>query len=131
MSASLRAGLFAALVAFSCSAFAADKPYERAELADAAVKLEAQIKTDSGTITKTAAMLRREADAAFQKNDLRGGMQVLGQLVTTAPNEWPWAISGSPVRSLSTSSVSVSARSELSAMEPKSPRGPGLRPWPN
>jgi alpha-2-macroglobulin len=87
MFASFRAGLIAALVALSCAAFAADKPYQRDDLADAAVKLEAQIKTDAGTVTKSAATLKRDADAAFQKNDLRAGMQVLGQLVAVAPND--------------------------------------------
>jgi len=91
MSASLRAGLIAALVAFTCAfaftAFAADKTFQNAELDDAAIKLEAQIKTDAGTVTKSAAALKRDADAAFQKNDLRGGMLVLGQLVSTAPND--------------------------------------------
>jgi uncharacterized protein YfaS (alpha-2-macroglobulin family) len=91
MTTSLRAGLFAALIALSCAfaseGFAADKAFEQAGLADAAVKLEAQIKTDSGAVSKNAATLRREADAAFQKHDLRGGMQILGQLVTAAPND--------------------------------------------
>ena len=31
--------------------------------------------------------MRRDADAAFQKNDFRTGMTVLGQLVTVAPND--------------------------------------------
>jgi uncharacterized protein YfaS (alpha-2-macroglobulin family) len=87
MIASLRVGLIAALIAFCCPSFASDKAFERPDLADAAVKLEAQIKTDSGTVTKNAATLRREADAAFAKNDLRNGMQILGQLVTAAPND--------------------------------------------
>jgi uncharacterized protein YfaS (alpha-2-macroglobulin family) len=91
MTASVRAGLVAALIAvscaFSCAVFAADKVFEQPQLADAAVKLEAQIKADSGIVTKNAATLRREADAAFQKKDLRGGMRVLGQLVTAAPND--------------------------------------------
>ena len=34
-----------------------------------------------------SAQLRREADAAFQKNDFRGGMVLLGQLVATAPDD--------------------------------------------
>jgi uncharacterized protein YfaS (alpha-2-macroglobulin family) len=87
MLAFLRAGLIAALVAVPCHAFAAEKAFERADLADAAIKLEAQIKTDAGAVTKTAAVLRRDADAAFQKKDLRAGMQILGQLVTAAPND--------------------------------------------
>ena len=52
-----------------------------------AIKLEAQIKSDAGTVAKPAATLRRDADAAFQKNDFRAGMLVLGQLVTVAPDD--------------------------------------------
>jgi alpha-2-macroglobulin len=87
-----RAGLAAALVAFailpaSVSAFAADKAFKCGDLDDAAIKLEAQIKNDAGTVTKPAAALRRDADAAFQKNDFRTGMTVLGQIVTVAPTD--------------------------------------------
>ena len=92
MFTSVRAGLAAALVALailpaSVSAFAADKAFKRGDLDDAAIKLEAQIKNDAGTVTKPAAALRRDADAAFQKNDFRTGMTVLGQLVTVAPTD--------------------------------------------
>ena len=66
---------------------AADKAFKRSDLDDAAIKLEAQIKSDAGTVTKPAATLRRDADAAFQKNDFRTGMTVLGQLVTVAPTD--------------------------------------------
>ena len=38
-------------------------------------------------VTKTAAALRREADAAFQRNDFRTGMQILGQIVVVAPDD--------------------------------------------
>ena len=88
MRASLRVGVFAALVSFvSFSAIAADKPFQRDDLADAAIKLEAQIKQDAGTVAKPLATLRREADAAFERRDNRAGMQVLGQIVTIAPND--------------------------------------------
>ena len=84
----LRAGLTAALVfAFSISAFAADKPYHRDDLSDAAIRLEAQIKADAGPVAKPLTTLRREADAAFAKNDQRTGMQVLGKIVAIAPND--------------------------------------------
>jgi alpha-2-macroglobulin len=90
MLALIRAGVFAALVTlasvFSASqTIAADKPFERAELADSAVKLEAQIKSEAGTAGKPLAQIRRELDAAFQKNDFRNGMALLGQLVAGAP----------------------------------------------
>jgi uncharacterized protein YfaS (alpha-2-macroglobulin family) len=68
-------------------AAAADKDFSNDALADAAIKLEAQIRADAGTVTKPAATLRKDADAAIQKNDLRAGMTVLSQLVVTEPND--------------------------------------------
>ncbi|HMJ42074.1 MAG TPA: alpha-2-macroglobulin family protein, partial [Pseudolabrys sp.] len=83
-----RAGAAAALLALALMpAMAADKAYQNSELNESAIKLEAQIKTDAGTVTKQAAALRREADVAFQKNDLRTGMTVLGQAVAIAPED--------------------------------------------
>ena len=84
----VRAGLAAALVAFVFSpALAADKAFKQSGLDEAAIKLEAQIKSDAGSVSKPAATLRRDADAAFQKNDFRAGMLVLGQLVAAAPDD--------------------------------------------
>src|SRR5262249_59033419 len=49
MHAFVRAGLMAALFAlFHTLAFAADKPFHRDDLADSAIRLEAQIKKDAG-----------------------------------------------------------------------------------
>src|SRR6478672_3074918 len=88
MLASVRAGLAAALVAFSTfTAFAADKPFQRSDLADSAVRLEPQIKTESGQVAKPVATLRSEAEAAFAKRDFRSGMQTLAQAVAVAPRE--------------------------------------------
>src|SRR6266853_5839876 len=82
----VRAGLTAALVLIaSLSAIAADKPYHRDDLAEAAIRLEGQIRADAGPVTKSVATLRREADAAFARNDQRAGMQALGQIVAVAP----------------------------------------------
>src|SRR5215475_4905041 len=84
----VRAGLAAAFLAFFLSsAIAADKPLKQSGLDEAAIKLEAQIKSDAGTVTKPSAALKRDADAAFQKNDFRSGMLVLGQLVAVAPDD--------------------------------------------
>jgi uncharacterized protein YfaS (alpha-2-macroglobulin family) len=84
----VRAGLAAALLAFAgLPVLAADKAYQSKELDEAALKLEAQIKSDAGTVSKPAAQLRRDADAAFDKKDFRTGMVVLGQLVAAAPND--------------------------------------------
>src|ERR1700736_5441553 len=88
MLAFARVGLAAALFClFPILAVAADKPFQRDDLADSAIRLEAQIKKDAGAVVKPAATLRREVDAAFQRNDLRAGMQLLGQIVATAPND--------------------------------------------
>ena len=84
----LRAGLTAALVALALApAVAADKAFQRSDLDQATIMLEAQIKQDAGAVTKTVAQLRNDADAAFQRHDFRNGMVVLGQLVTIAPND--------------------------------------------
>jgi uncharacterized protein YfaS (alpha-2-macroglobulin family) len=86
MLTSVRAGLAAALIALTVlPASAADKAFKRSDLDQAAIKLEAQIKSDAGTATEPAATLRSDADAAFQKNDFPTGMLVLGRLVTVAP----------------------------------------------
>jgi alpha-2-macroglobulin len=88
MLALVRASLTAALVIFSSnSAFSADKPYHRDDLAEAAVRLEGQIKADSGTVAKPLAALRRDADTAFARNDQKGGMRILGQIVALAPGD--------------------------------------------
>jgi uncharacterized protein YfaS (alpha-2-macroglobulin family) len=85
---SARVGIVAALFCIvSFFAAAADKPFQRDDLADSAIRLEAKIKADSGTVAKPAAALKRDADAAFQKNDARTGLQVLGQIATVAPND--------------------------------------------
>ena len=47
------------LVLANASAGAVDKAFIRDDLADAVIKLEAQIKTDTGTVTKSAPQLRR------------------------------------------------------------------------
>ena len=84
----IRAGIAAALLALALiPAMAADKAFKLEMLDEAAIKLEAQIKSDTGAVNKTAATLRRDADSAFQKNDFRSGMVVLGQLVAVAPED--------------------------------------------
>src|SRR6201995_151185 len=69
------------------SALAADKSYKRDDLADAAIKLEAQIKSESGAVSKSPATLRDDADAAFKTNNFRVGMQILGQIAATTPED--------------------------------------------
>ena len=87
MRAFVRAAFAAALVLLlSVPAIAADKSFKRADLADAAIKLEAQIKAEAGQVTKPIAALRREVDAAFQRGDDRAGVQILGQIVAVAPD---------------------------------------------
>src|SRR6476661_836497 len=84
----VRTGLAAVLLALALGpAIAAEKPFKQGVLDESAIKLGTQIKSDAGTVAKPAAALRRDADAAFQKNDFRSGMLVLGQLVTVAPDD--------------------------------------------
>src|ERR1700722_8667694 len=92
MRAVFRAGFAAAFAAafltvFSLSARAADKAFQNSDLADSAIQLEAQIKSDAGPATKPVAQIRKDADAAFAKNDFRTGMTLLGQIVAAQPND--------------------------------------------
>lgn len=103
MFAPVRAGLIAALFAFAfvlpfaisppaaaqtqAAAKADDRPFSRDDLDDASVRLEAQIKTDAGQVTKPVAQLRREMDDAFKRNDFRGGLQLLQQIVSVDPDD--------------------------------------------
>ncbi len=87
MFALFRAGLVAALAVLACPATASGKAFERSDLADSLIRLEAQIRNDAGPVTRPAAQLRREAEAAFQKGDFRAGLQLLGQAVAAAPED--------------------------------------------
>ncbi|MBI5132364.1 MAG: alpha-2-macroglobulin family protein [Rhodopseudomonas palustris] len=77
--------LCTALALGSASALAADKAFKRDDLADSAIKLEAQIKSEAGAIAKPAASLRTDADAAFKRGDYRTGLQIMGQIATVDP----------------------------------------------
>ena len=61
----IRAGVAAALLAVALlAAHAAEKAFQNSDLADSAIKLEAQIKSDAGAPVKPVAQIRRDADAA-------------------------------------------------------------------
>ncbi|MBY0380709.1 MAG: alpha-2-macroglobulin family protein [Xanthobacteraceae bacterium] len=77
----------AAVLAIGTTASAADKAFRRDDLADQAVRLEAQIKTESGSVSKSAPALKADADAAFKRNDFRSGLVLLGQIATVAPQD--------------------------------------------
>jgi uncharacterized protein YfaS (alpha-2-macroglobulin family) len=84
----VRAVAVCAALAFGLvSAAAADKSFRRDDLADAAIKLEAQIKTEAGPVTKPLATLRTDADGAFRRADFRAGLQSLSQIVAVAPED--------------------------------------------
>ncbi|MPZ56904.1 MAG: alpha-2-macroglobulin family protein [Rhizobiales bacterium] len=84
----LRIGFIAMLTALVCGpAVAADKVFKRDDLADAAIRLEAQIKNDSGRVAVPLATLRSNLDAAFVGRDFRSAFQILGQIVTVAPGD--------------------------------------------
>ncbi len=84
----VRAAALCATLALGLNlALAADKAFRRDDLADAAIKLEAQIKSEAGAVAKSPASLRNDADAAFRRNDFRGGLQILGQIAATTPED--------------------------------------------
>jgi hypothetical protein len=84
----VRAATFCATLAFGLvAAQAADKAFRRDDLADSAIKLEAQIKSEAGPIAKSGTSLRTDADAAFKRSDFRTGLQILGQIAATAPDD--------------------------------------------
>jgi alpha-2-macroglobulin len=84
----VRAVALCATLAFGLvSAEAADKAFKRDDLADQAIKLEAQIKSEAGPVAKSGAALRSDADAAFRRNDFRTGLQILGQIAATSPED--------------------------------------------
>ena len=81
------ATLCAALALGLASAQAADKAFRRDDLADSAIKLEAQIKSEAGPVAKTTATLKTDADAAFKRSDFRSGLQILGQIAAVSPED--------------------------------------------
>lgn len=86
MLAAIRTAVIAGLVAVaSVAALAKDKAYQRDDLADAAIKLEAEIKREAGSVTKPMATLRREADHLLGRRDVRQALPVLAQIITLEP----------------------------------------------
>src|ERR1700722_12634080 len=81
------ATLCATLALGLVTAQAADKAFKRDDLADSAIKLEAQIKSEAGPVAKTGATLKTDADAAFKRSDFRTGLQILGQIAAIAPED--------------------------------------------
>src|SRR5258706_1133543 len=79
--------LCATLALGLATAQAADKAFKRDDLADSAIKLEAQIKSEAGPVAKSGASLRTDADAAFNRTDSRTGLQILGQTAATTPDD--------------------------------------------
>src|SRR6195952_4201816 len=81
------AALCATLALGLVSAQAADKTFKRDDLADSAIKLEAQIKSEAGPVARPAATLRTDADAAFKRGDYRIGLQITGQIAAVTPED--------------------------------------------
>src|ERR1700676_152642 len=81
------AALCATLALGLVSAQAADKAFKRDDLADSAVKLETQIKSEAGAVAKMNATLTTDADAACKRQDFRTGVQILGKIAATAPED--------------------------------------------
>jgi alpha-2-macroglobulin len=94
MLAALRAGLLAVplLLAAISTTFSADKPFQRDDLADAAIKLEAQVKADAAkSSTRPVPAVRRDLDAAVGRGDYKTGAQLVGQIAAAnATDTAPW-----------------------------------------
>ncbi|MGA7544888.1 MAG: alpha-2-macroglobulin [Methyloceanibacter sp.] len=88
MLAWFRAGVTAALLVFAhAPAQAADKAFQDDTLDDAAITLQADLKDEAGTVAKPVPQLKKDADAAIKKNDLKAAADVYVQIVTVAPND--------------------------------------------
>ena len=84
----IRAASICAMLALGlASAQAAEKTFRRDDLADSAIKLEAQIKGEAGPVNTPAATLRTDVDAALKRSDFRAGLQILGQIAAIAPED--------------------------------------------
>jgi uncharacterized protein YfaS (alpha-2-macroglobulin family) len=83
-----RAVAICAALAFGLgSVQAAEKAFKRDDLTDAAIKLEARVKGETGPVSKSAAALRMDADAALSRNDPRAALQIFGQFAAAAPED--------------------------------------------
>jgi uncharacterized protein YfaS (alpha-2-macroglobulin family) len=91
MPAWVRAGLFAALFVFVAAPLtqvqSAEKTLQDAALDDAAIKLEADLKDEAGTVEKPVIALKKGADAALKKGDLDTAANLYVQIVSVAPND--------------------------------------------
>ncbi|MGC2408995.1 MAG: alpha-2-macroglobulin [Methyloceanibacter sp.] len=88
MTARFRVGLIAALlVLVTAPAQAAEKTFQDASLDDAAIKLQADLKDEAGTVEKPVIALKKDADAALKKSDLDSAADLYVQIVTVAPTD--------------------------------------------
>ena len=85
MPAWFRAGLFAALFVFAATPLtpaSAEKTFQDAALDDAAIKLEADLKDEAGTVEKPVIKLRKDADARCERAMSRAPPDIYVQIVT-------------------------------------------------
>ena len=91
MPAWFRAGLVAALFVFAAAPLSpvqsAEKTFQDAALDDAAIKLEAELKEEAGTVEKPVIALKKDADAALKKGNLDTAADTYVQIVSVAPND--------------------------------------------
>ena len=83
----LRAALIGLALLSANLASAADKPFRRDDLADAAIKLEAQIKTEAGVVAQARRHAARRRRRGVSAQRFRSGLTLMGQIVTTAPDD--------------------------------------------
>ena len=87
MLAWFRAGVTAALfVLVAAPTQAAEKSFQDATLDDAAITLQADLKGEAG-VEKPVLQLKKDADAAIKKNDLKAASDITIKIVTVTPND--------------------------------------------
>ncbi len=67
--------------------FSAEKTFQSADLDDAAIKLEADLKDEAGTVEKPVITLKKDADDALRSGDLDSAADIYTQIVSVAPND--------------------------------------------
>jgi uncharacterized protein YfaS (alpha-2-macroglobulin family) len=91
MPAWFRAGLVAALFVFAAAPLSpvqsAEKTFQDAALDDAAIKLEAELKEEAGTVEKPVITLKKDADASLKEGNLEAAAELYTQIVSVAPND--------------------------------------------
>jgi uncharacterized protein YfaS (alpha-2-macroglobulin family) len=87
MRANLLSAVAATCLVFASIASSANKLFTNTDLADSAIQLEARVKADASKPVKSLLEIRRDANAAFSKNNFGAAVPLLEQIVAAAPKD--------------------------------------------